>query len=140
MEDKKNVKSIGVPVVNSDMDIPKFKPNIPEYMLEGMDKHNKFLVEQISLINQQNEWQTDMTYKIYNYTKKINGKVVELEHFRQRLDMELELDEKWHEREKDSKKIKKWLIIGFLGILYPLYLTLVDVVGIGKVLENLIKL
>ena len=61
----------GVPVVSKDIDIPAFRPNIPEYMFEGMDSHDKFMVEQISCINQQNEWQTDMVYKIYNYTKTI---------------------------------------------------------------------
>ena len=130
----------GVPVVSKDIDIPAFKPSIPEYMFEGMDSHDKFMVEQISCINQQNEWQTDMVYKIYNYTKTINGKVVELEHFRQRLNMELEMDEKWDLRQQEQKKYKKWMLIGFLGILYPLYLTIVNHIGLVNIIENLIKL
>lgn len=126
-------------VVDRQFDIPKFSPSIPSYMLEGMDKHNKFLLEQISVMKQQNEWQTDMVYKIYNYTKTINGKVVELENFRHRLEMELQLDEKWNQREEKVNKMKKWIIGVFLALVYPIYLTVVNNVGLTKMLEGLIK-
>lgn len=136
MKDEKVVK----PVVSKDLEIPKFKPNIPDYMLKGMDNHNKYIIEQISKLSQQNEWQTDIVYKIYNYTKTINGKVVELEHFRQRLDMELELDQKWADREREAKKWKRYGIIAFLVLGYPIYLTVFNHVGLADILENLIKL
>jgi hypothetical protein len=128
------------PGLPESLDVPKFKPQIPEYMLEGMDNHNKFLLEQISIMKQQNEWQTDMVYKIYNYTKTINGKVVELEHFRQRLNMELELDEKWNERQKETAKWKRWAAIAFITLGYPIYLAIFNHIGLAKVFENLLKI
>ena len=128
------------PVRSDDFDMPNFRASIPDYMLEGMDKHNKFLLEQISIMKQQNEWQSDMVYKIYDYTKTINGKVIELEHFRQRLSMELELDQKWADRTKEMDKYKKWGAIFFLGLLYPLYLSVIQNTGLGSVIQNILKL
>ena len=138
--DKDNNKSGKPVVVNGDLEIPEFKPQIPEYMLEGMDHHNKYILEQLSCMKQQNEWQTDRVCKIYNYTKTINGKVVELEHFRQRLDMELELDEKWDARQKENSKWKRWALIGFIAVGYPIYLTIFESIGVSTILENLLKI
>jgi len=121
-----------------EFDMPNFTASIPDYMLDGMDKHNKFLLEQITIMKQQNEWQSDVVYKIYDYTKTINGKVIELEHFRQRLSMELELDEKWSNREKEVTKYKKYAVVIFMGILYPFYLAIIQSTGIGKFFEKLV--
>lgn len=126
-------------MVHNDLDIPVFKPRIPSYLLKKMDDHNKFLLEQISVMKQQNEWQTDLVSKIYNYTKTINGKVVELENFRHRMEIEMELDSKWDKREQKMERAKKWGIITFLGLLYPLYLTIVNQIGFGKIIENILK-
>ena len=73
-------------------------------------------------------------------SKTINGKVVDLEHFRHRMMIEHELDDKYAEREKEVGKWKKWGLILFVGLLYPIYLTVMNHAGIGKVLENLMKL
>jgi hypothetical protein len=126
--------------VDAHLDIPEFKATIPSHLMEGMKGHDKFLLEQISVMKNQNQWQTDMVYKIYNYTKTINGKVVDLEHFRHRMMIEHELDDKYAEREKEVGKWKKWGLILFVGLLYPIYLTVMNHAGIGKVLENLMKL
>lgn len=125
-------------VVHDDFEIPKFKATIPSHLMKDMDDHNKFLIEQISLIKNQNEWQGDVVHRIYNYTKTINGKVVELEKFRQDLLMELELDEKWEEKQSENNKYKKWGVIAFLTLLYPIYLTFIDQVGIGTLLEKIV--
>lgn len=135
MKDEKIVK----PVVSNDLEVPKFKANIPEYMMEGMDKHNKYLLEHISKLTQQNEWQTDIVYKIYNYTKTINGKVVELEHFRQRLNMELEMDEKWTARTKEAAKWKRYGLAAFILLGYPIYLIIFNHVGVAKIFESVLK-
>lgn len=130
----------GTPVVDRDLDIPQFNPKIPSYLIKKMDDHNKFLLEQISIMKQQNEWQTDLVSKIYNYTKTINGKVVELENFRHRIEIEMELDSKWDKREQKLDRLKKWGLIIFLSILYPLYLSTIDLIGLDKLLENILKL
>lgn len=125
-------------VVRDDFEIPKFKATIPSHLMKDMDDHNKFLLEQISLIKNQNEWQGDVVHRIYNYTKTINGKVVELEKFRQRLLMELEIDDKWEEKQKETSKYKRWGVIAFLTLGYPIYLTFINQVGIGKIIEKIL--
>lgn len=125
-------------VVSDDFELPKFRATIPSHLMKDMDDHNKFLLEQISVIKNQNEWQGDVVHRIYNYTKTINGKVVELEKFRQHLMMEIELDEKWEEKQNENSKYKKWGIIAFLTLLYPIYLTFIDHVGIGTLLEKIV--
>ena len=126
------------PVVGEEFDMPNFRATIPSHLMKDMDDHNKFLLEQISVIKNQNTWQSDVVHKIYNYTKTINGKVVELENFRQRLLMELELDDKWDERQKETGKYKRWGIIAFLALGYPIYLTFINQVGIGKIIEKIL--
>jgi hypothetical protein len=125
-------------VVSDDFEIPKFRATIPSHLMKDMDDHNKFLLEQISVIKNQNEWQGDVVHRIYNYTKTINGKVVELEKFRQNLLMELQLDEKWEDRQRENSKYKRWGVIIFLALLYPIYLAFIDHVGIGTVLEKIV--
>lgn len=130
----------GEKVVKEPMDAPSFRASIPEYLIKDMSGHDRYIMEQLSVMQQQNEWQTDMVHKIYNYTKTINGKVVDLEHFRQRMEMEIKLDEKWESREEKLNKIKKWGLILFLGLLYPLYLTIINNTGLGEVFKNLLKI
>ena len=63
---------------------PKFKPSIPEYMVDKIENdETRFVIEQLSVIKQQNAWQALKVAEIYDYTRKINGKVIELEEFRQ---------------------------------------------------------
>lgn len=126
------------PVIEDDFEMPQFKATIPSHLMNNMDDHNKFLLEQISVIKNQNTWQSDVVHRIYNYTKTINGKVVELEKFRQRLLMELEIDEKWDEKQKETHKYKRWGVIAFLALGYPIYLTFINQVGIGKIIEKIL--
>jgi hypothetical protein len=134
---KDQCKDTGV-VKEPQLDIPEFKPNIPSYMLKDLKESDKFLLEQLSIMKNQNGWQTSTINKIYNYTKTINGKVVELENFRQRMLLEIDLEEKWAGREKEMNKYKKYTMIVFFIILYPLYMVFVDKVGLSSVIEKLI--
>ena len=45
--------------VDAHLDIPEFKATIPSHLMEGMKGHDKFLLEQISVMKNQNQWQTD---------------------------------------------------------------------------------
>jgi len=136
----KKEKNAGENVVKESVDVPSFTASIPDYLIKDMSGHDRYIMEQLSIMQQQSNWQTDMVNKIYNYTKTINGKVVDLEHFRQRMEMEIKLDEKWESREEKLNKIKKWGIILFLGLLYPLYLTIINNTGLGEVFKNLLKI
>jgi len=136
----KKENKAGEKVIKEPVDVPLFTASIPEYLIKDMSGHDRYIMEQLSIMQQQSNWQTDMVNKIYNYTKTINGKVVDLEHFRQRMEMEIKLDEKWESREEKLNKIKKWGIILFLGLLYPLYLTIINNTGLGEVFKNLLKI
>ena len=76
-----NKKTSNIP----DITVPEFKPSIPDYMVDSIkDKSIKFLVEQVSIIKQQNRWQSEHIAEVYDYTRTINGKVIELEQYRQK--------------------------------------------------------
>ena len=53
---------------SQELQIPEFKSNIPEYILndiKGSDKeHLKYILETISIIQQQSNWQTQILAKL----------------------------------------------------------------------------
>tara|TARA_B100001123_G_scaffold448231_1_gene608397 strand:- start:5905 stop:6390 length:486 start_codon:yes stop_codon:yes gene_type:complete len=148
------------------LEIPEFVPAVPEYMLDNVkDKSIKYIIEQMSVLTQQTAWSTHKISNIYDYTRKINGSVVELEKFRNDLLLQLKVEqdiEKEKEREsrksrisaresrelerekqrqvKESETIKrkyiKTAVIVFLAILYPLYLAFVNTSGLGTVMKT----
>ena len=124
---------------HKDLYVPEFKPSIPSHMLKNLNSNNKFLMEQLSVVKNQNQWQTHTISKMYKYTRQINDKVIELEHFKQRMLLEMELDSKWDKREKEIQKFKKWLLVAGIGVLYPVYIFLVNYLGLGEVIEAILK-
>jgi hypothetical protein len=124
---------------HKDLFVPEFKGTIPSHMMKNLSEHNKFVLEQLSLVKNQNTWQTHTISKIYKYTRHINDKVLDLEHFRQRMLLEIELDEKWKIREEKYNKAKKIAVILFLALLYPIYIFLVDQIGLDKLIEGFIN-
>ena len=129
--------------------IPEFKPLIPEYMLKGIkDESTQYIIEQLSIMSQQGSWQTHKIMNIHNYTKNINGKVIELEQWRNDIIKEIQIQEEKEKverkaskqveiKEKGHKKYYKWGLIIFLAILYPLYLALVDESGLSSIFKTL---
>jgi hypothetical protein len=117
------------------VEIPKFSPSIPAYLLESMDNDNqrdnagaiKFLLEQVSIIKQNNEWQNRHIQDIYDYTRKINGQVISLTEFKIELLKQMSVEHSLaKEREKtNQQKIKLYralaLVMGL--VVYPLFLT-----------------
>ena len=123
------------------LDTPDFKPSIPTYMMDKIkDDTSRFLLEQLSVIKQQNKWQAGHLQEIYNYTRTINGKVIELEEWRS----EKLVNEKIREEIKKRSVMKKkyfWPAIGFVSFcLYPIYIGLfLKSKGTG-VINELLKL
>ena len=77
-----------------ELKVPEFKPSIPKYMVDSIkDDTLKFLVEQVSIIKQQNKWQSEHLAQVFDYTRKINGKVLELEKYRQGQEVDRIIDE-----------------------------------------------
>ena len=124
---------------HKDLFVPEFKATIPTHMMKGLNDHNKFVMEQLSLVKNQNTWQTHTISKIYKYTRHINDKVLDLEQFRQRMLLEIELDEKWKSREDKYNKAKRVLLIAFLALIYPIYIFLIEQIGLDKLIEGFIN-
>lgn len=122
----------------SNFEVPEFKPAIPEYMLDGIkDDANKYIIEQLSIMTQQSSWQTHKMMNIYDYTKNINGKVVDLEKFRIDLLTQIKVEDEVHK--KEIKHAKHYKIAGliFLALLYPLYLSIVAQTGLSDIFKKL---
>ena len=122
-------------------EIPEFKPSIPEYMLDGIkDDANKYIIEQLSIMSQQSAWQTHKMMNIYDYTRNINGKVVDLERFRIDLLTQLKVEDEVHKKEIKYAKHYKIAALVFLALLYPLYLAIVAQTGLQDIFKKLMFL
>lgn len=69
-----------------ELQIPEFKSNIPEYILKNIEKegqesgeHLKYILETLSVLQQQSNWQAEILAKTYAQCKKTNGRVTRLE-------------------------------------------------------------
>lgn len=121
------------------LQIPNFKPNIPEYMLDSCERQaDRYLIEQISVMTQQNSWQTHKLTDIYDYTKSINGKVIELEQFRNDLIAEMKVEEGIEREKQKHTKAYRWSILVFLSLVYPVYLAVASNTGLYDVVKRLL--
>ena len=123
---------------------PKFKPSIPEYMVDKIENdESRFVIEQLSVIKQQNAWQADKVAEIYDYTRKINGKVIELEEFRQFILNEKEKAEEVTaivtEKDRKNRKLSVILSISFALFFYPIYISFFNGVGPDGVVNGLLN-
>ena len=128
--------------------VPEFRPLIPEHMLQGIkDDNTKYIIEQLSVVTQQGQWQTHKLMNIYEYTEGINGKVIELDQFRTDIQTEAKIQAKLKKEKtslrnqyKSNVQNKKKLYIGaaavFILLVYPVYLAFVDSNGLGSVIKS----
>ena len=130
-------KSSDIPKV----EVPEFQPSIPDYMVDNIkDESIKFLVEQVSIIKQQNKWQSNHIAEVYDYTREVNGKVIELEQYRQAQEVRQAVQAGIKEK-KD--KFKKYIIptACALGVfIYPLYISTFLEVGPVNMADVLSKI
>jgi hypothetical protein len=123
------VDHVGCPIID-ELNIPSFEPVIPTHLLDGKDPSQKWMMERLSVIMQQNKWQADAIHDVHNYARYVNGKVAELEKFRL-----TELQKQASDNK--AKKFKKWLLIVGALIVYPIYLQSVDGAGGESILRFL---
>jgi len=123
------VDHVGCPIID-ELNIPTFEPVIPTHLLDGKDPSQKWMMERLSVIMQQNKWQADAIHDVHNYARYVNGKVAELEKFRL-----TELQKQVSDNK--AKKFKKWLLIVGALIVYPIYLQSVDGAGGESILRFL---
>ena len=129
---------------NQELQIPEFKSNIPEYILndiKGSDgEHLKYILETISIIQQQSNWQAELLAKTYGQALRTNGRVNKLESEMEEKNDEIQdiqgilaEDKSSVDDIKDIKKLlsKKWFIWGvalilvfFAFFIYPYLLSL----------------
>lgn len=128
--------------LNQELRIPEFKSNIPEYILDnikGADKeHIKYILETISVIQQQSNWQAEILAKTYTQSVKTNGRVNRLEDDKNKIDDKInEINEELDENRECISEYKgvrtllnkRWFLLGGLALgifamffVYPLLL------------------
>ena len=124
------------------IEFPEFDACIPEYLLKNMKQDsNKWLLEQVSRLQQSNQWQNKKIHDIYEYTRKINGQVISLKEFRSNLISQMEaehrLDKLKEENKRQTLKLYKIICIIFLTVVYPLFLAQWTTGNVSNILKLL---
>jgi len=106
--------------------MPEFEPQIPKHLTEFESKGEKYLIDEISVLKQQNKWQSEIIEEIHNRLGLINDKMTMNDEFRHYVSERFNVNDKLREQKKDFEgKKTKWFRIGlyiFFIVLYPLYL------------------
>jgi hypothetical protein len=114
-----------VPEIDS---IPKYEPCIPDHMLKNINNAGtKYIIEQLSIMQQNRSWQNQKIQEIFHYTNKINGQVISLSEWRRdvmkQLALEDSIEKERIQSEKERTKLYKIIAGLFLFVVYPLFLT-----------------
>ena len=124
------------------VEIPEFEAVIPDTLLKTVKSGStKWMLEQVSVMKQANQWQNKKIYDIYEYTRSINGQVIELQKFKSDLLLQMENEHKistlQEENKRHTTKLYKIIAISFLTVVYPLFLTQWTTGGVSKILNFL---
>lgn len=108
--------------------IPKYEACIPDHMLQNInDAGTKYIMEQLSIMQQNRSWQNKKIQEIFHYTNKINGQVISLSEWRidvmKQLALEDTIEKERIQAEKERFKLYKIIAGLFLFVVYPLFLT-----------------
>lgn len=114
-----------VPEIES---VPRYEPCIPEHMLDKIpNESTKYIIEQISIMQQNRDWQNNKIQEIFQYTNKINGQVISLSEWRidimKQLSLEDTIEKEQVLAEKERLKLYKIIAGLFLFVVYPLFLS-----------------
>lgn len=121
--------------------IPKYEPCIPDHMLQNInDAGTKYIMEQLSIMQQNRSWQNEKIQEIFHYTNKINGQVISLSEWRidvmKQLALEDTIEKERVQAEKERTKLHKIIAGLFLFVVYPLFISQWTP---GSALSNVIK-
>ncbi len=121
---RKSKRETRVPEIN----VPKYNPAIPDHMLDSInDKSTKYIMEQLSIMQQNRDWQNGMIQEIYQYTNKINGQVIALSEFKLELLKQMAVEDSLMKEQEKSKqerlKLYKIMACVFLFVVYPLFIS-----------------
>ena len=108
--------------------IPKYTPCIPDHMMDKVNNDStRYIIEQLSIMQQNRSWQNQKIQEIFHYTNKINGQVISLSEWRldvmKQLALEDTIEKERIQAEKERFKLYKIIAGLFLLVVYPLFLT-----------------
>ena len=112
------------------LECPEFKPSIPSHLIKDAPDSQRFMMERISVLIQQQKWQNEHLAQVHDYCKFVNGKLVRLEEFKNSEQV----------RQEVEKKTFKWKRITFTIIAvigYPVYLEVGKSLGLGELITTL---
>lgn len=58
---------------------PDFKPNVPSFLLEGASEQDRYIIEQLSLVNQYAQWAVTTELSTHEQVLKTNGRLLKAE-------------------------------------------------------------
>lgn len=58
---------------------PDFKPTVPDFLLEGASEQDKYIIAQLSLVNQYAQWSITTELSTHEQVLKTNGRVLRAE-------------------------------------------------------------
>ena len=127
--------------------MPEFEPSVPKHLVELKSPAEKHMVNKLSILTQQNQWQSGIIEEIHNRVGVIKDRVTTVETFQDRTEERFRTVDKLREQKNsfEEKKIKwaKLSVYIFFIILYPLYLLcmekLVKAEGLSGFFKELIK-
>jgi len=61
------------------LDKPEFKPNVPSFLLEGASEQDRYIIEQLSLVNQYAQWAVTTELSTHEQVLKTNGRLIRAE-------------------------------------------------------------
>lgn len=58
---------------------PEFRPNVPAFLLEGASEQDRYIIEQLSLVNQYAQWAVTTELSTHEQVLKTNGRLIRAE-------------------------------------------------------------
>ena len=114
--------------VEKTLSIPEFLPSIPTHLLSDCDDREKFILERISVLIQQNKWQMEMLRRFYEQRNEHKRKFADL--YQHKIEQQIKEAE-----QRGSKKWKLYVAAVLILIAYPLYLAGASELGLLKVIK-----
>ena len=113
---------------NPELSVPDFIPSIPSHLIEDCTAREKFILERISVLIQQNKWQMEMLRRFHSIRHENRRKFSELYGFK--VDQQIK-----EAKDQGARKWKYYLILLVCLLAYPLYIAGVSEIGLLKVIK-----
>jgi hypothetical protein len=117
-----------------ELERPNFTPNIPAYLMEGASEQDKYIIQQLSILNQFADWSVNAHLATNKEVRHTNGRVTKMEDRVDNLGEKAQKSEEIYPtgsyiaqayRILQNKVILGLMVLGIsfvLLVLYPLYI------------------